>query len=796
LCDLIRFFVDGEWISEVVDDRLPLRQSDDSKNYHTEYMLTTGGDQNPMVTPLTSMPYGVSKLPEDFRDSLRKGSNALYFASCKDSNETWLPLLEKAYAKVHGDYQAIEGGFPGEGVEDLTGGIATYISSEDVLDKDKLWEELLQVNDKFLFGCGSRQGRDYDPADDEGFVRGHAYTVLEAKEIEKPKNIIDEEERQAIKAGRKYTDKKRNERLKLLKLRNPWGSQEWNGAWSDGSKEWTPDVMKELNHTFGDDGIFWISYFDFLKYYPEIDRIRLIGSEWTVIQQWTAINVPYTADYLDTSFTLKVDEEGPAVLVLSQPDDRYFQGLVGRYTYDLHFRLYKDGEETYLLRSMETAGSARSCSAELNLAPGTYTILVKVAATRYASDKTAEEVIKEYRESRREKLIAVGKSFDAVQSKGRLRAMEENDLKEEKLDEKSEDKQKKIEERDQKRKDRQRDRARRKRRVAEEKRKKDEKVKAFKEKKRIEKEAKKKEAEEKKRAADAKKKEEDAAKASESTQTEKAKEPKVEEPKVEEVAGPAKDKDAEAGTERSIEPTTPVTETTAVEDKDTSSVTTGSTGPGQPTPDSSAEPSADGKEPASPSKYSDAKEKPEAEPAAEAPDELVESTDAKEKNADAKEKNADAKEADATPEATKGADADVTTKTKETKDADSNVKADGNKEEDGDAVAKEPGHDDPVDNADEEQESCHESEDEEAVSDCSSVADSDFEWDDAIDGSGVEDSDSDDSDEDEDDMFKDDPWCARCVIGLRICTLDKSVAVGVKHGKGGPEGHEDVEECG
>lgn len=41
------------------------------------------------------------------------GSRALYFAQCSDDNETWLPLLEKAYAKAHGDYTAIEGGFVG-----------------------------------------------------------------------------------------------------------------------------------------------------------------------------------------------------------------------------------------------------------------------------------------------------------------------------------------------------------------------------------------------------------------------------------------------------------------------------------------------------------------------------------------------------------------------------------------------------------------------------------------------------------------------------------------------------------
>ena len=50
---------------------------------------------------------------ENYRKANQIGSKALYFAQCNSENETWLPLLEKAFAKAHGDYSAIDGGFTG-----------------------------------------------------------------------------------------------------------------------------------------------------------------------------------------------------------------------------------------------------------------------------------------------------------------------------------------------------------------------------------------------------------------------------------------------------------------------------------------------------------------------------------------------------------------------------------------------------------------------------------------------------------------------------------------------------------
>jgi hypothetical protein len=97
-----------------VDDRLCLKYSDDQQAYPTDYMVLVRGDKNAMALPLSSMDYAVRRLPKEFRESLRKGSGALYFSSSsKESDETWVALIEKAFAKAHGDYQAIEGGVTG-----------------------------------------------------------------------------------------------------------------------------------------------------------------------------------------------------------------------------------------------------------------------------------------------------------------------------------------------------------------------------------------------------------------------------------------------------------------------------------------------------------------------------------------------------------------------------------------------------------------------------------------------------------------------------------------------------------
>lgn len=274
--------LDGEWQQCIVDDKLYLRAADydESNEERMTWDLINRNDTE-----------------EEYRRVWQTGSRALYFAQCVDPNETWLPLLEKAFAKAHGDYSAIEGGFVGEAIEDLTGGVTSEVLSSNILDTDRFWaEELMKVNEEFLFGCGTGLFSNWldtrsPPRDRKGISENHSYSIMEAREVK----------------GKR-----------LLRLRNPWGKKEWHGAWGDGSKEWTTEWMDLLGHKFGDDGFFWISYEDLLKKYQHFDRTRLFGDEWTITQQWTTLNVPWSADYHSTKFVMNVTKAGPTVIVLSQ----------------------------------------------------------------------------------------------------------------------------------------------------------------------------------------------------------------------------------------------------------------------------------------------------------------------------------------------------------------------------------------------------------------------------------------------------------------------------------------------
>jgi hypothetical protein len=279
-----------------------------------------------------------------------------------------------------------------EGVEDLTGGVTTEIVSAGIGDRNELWEEcFLHVNRKFLIGAGTRQYRHPDPYQKgrQGIEDGHAYSVLRAVDYESER---------------------------LLMVKNPWGKVEWTGPWSDGSKEWTAQALQDLDYKFGNEGIFWMPYDDFLERFVQVWRTRLFSPEWSVSQRWTTIRVPWSGANNPTVFEFIVTSPTPTVIALSQLDSRYYGGLTGQYSYELAFRLHRQGNKDYIIRGYSSGD--RSAVAEVDLKPGRYAVLMKVEAYRDSTQPTIQDVVEQNWVARREKFIRTGIAYETAHAKG------------------------------------------------------------------------------------------------------------------------------------------------------------------------------------------------------------------------------------------------------------------------------------------------------------------------------------------------------------------------------------------
>ncbi|XP_077933824.1 calpain-9 isoform X2 [Halichoerus grypus] len=144
-------------------------------------------------------------------DRLPTFRDRLIFLHSADHSEFWSALLEKAYAKLNGSYEALKGGSTIEAMEDFTGGVAeTFATKEAPENFYEILEKALKRGS--LVGCSVdiRNAAESEARTPFGLIKGHAYSVTGIDQV----NF-------------------QGQKTELIRVRNPWGQVEWNGSWSD-----------------------------------------------------------------------------------------------------------------------------------------------------------------------------------------------------------------------------------------------------------------------------------------------------------------------------------------------------------------------------------------------------------------------------------------------------------------------------------------------------------------------------------------------------------------------------------
>tara|TARA_B110000285_G_C15066598_1_gene585487 strand:- start:808 stop:1293 length:486 start_codon:yes stop_codon:yes gene_type:complete len=149
-------------------------------------------------------------------------------------------LIEKAWAKLCGNYDRISKGTLNMGFIHLCGVPTVTYNHES---NTKFWSRLLLAEEaRYIMTCACTndisQGLKLHYC---GLKTGNCYLILK---------IID------VKGH------------KILKLKNIWGTQTWNGKGCNSEDPfWTKELIEECNPDVWDEGEFFILYEDYLQHF-------------------------------------------------------------------------------------------------------------------------------------------------------------------------------------------------------------------------------------------------------------------------------------------------------------------------------------------------------------------------------------------------------------------------------------------------------------------------------------------------------------------------------------------------
>ena len=286
--------------------------------------------------------------------------------------EIWVQLFEKAWAKINKSFSMTIAGLPSEALSSLTEApVITYVHRK--YEPDELWRILKRCDDKQYIICTNTN--DTTANESVGLVPSHAYTIISVYEVDG---------------------------YRLMKLRNPWGEGEWNGAFGDKSELWTPQLKKKLKYTDSNDGIFYMLFNDFLIHYPYTFVCKYYDGSSYVYSK-----VKMHSDEQMVGVRFRIDKKTKAIIGLHQKQERFYTKVKNYKTCYAKFFLVKERGYEYICSN---EGTLDKIYLELKkpLDEGDYYILGKVK-WRYFNEAPCNFVISCYSDNEKIKFYPLDK---------------------------------------------------------------------------------------------------------------------------------------------------------------------------------------------------------------------------------------------------------------------------------------------------------------------------------------------------------------------------------------------------